>query len=82
MTRKIGVAIIGLGPASQPHSQSLADLADRVDVRWAVSRSAERTKAYSEPISLSDDQRYGRGHSAIPRSRRSSCSRRPAVIWM
>ena len=48
MTRKTGVAIIGLGPASQPHSRSLADLADRVDVRWAVSRSAERTNAYSE----------------------------------
>ncbi len=47
MTRKIGVAIVGLGPASQPHSKSLTDLADRVDVRWAVSRSAERTKAYS-----------------------------------
>ena len=47
MTRKIGVAIVGLGPASQPHSKSLTDLSDRVDVRWAVSRSAERTKAYS-----------------------------------
>ena len=29
MTRKTGVAIVGLGPASQPHSRSLADLADR-----------------------------------------------------
>ena len=52
MTRKTGVAIIGLGPASQPHSRSLADLADRVDVRWAVSRSAERTNAYSEQFSF------------------------------
>jgi predicted dehydrogenase len=48
MTSKIGVAIVGLGPASQPHSRSLMDLADRVDVRWAVSRSEHRTKAYSE----------------------------------
>ena len=52
MTGKTGVAIIGLGPASQPHSRSLADLADRVDVRWAVSRSAERTNAYSEQFSF------------------------------
>ena len=52
MTRKTGVAIIGLGPASQPHSRSLADLADRVDVRWAVSRSVERTRAYSEQYSF------------------------------
>lgn len=46
MTRKIGVAIIGLGPASLPHSRSLIDLAERVDVRWAISRSPERTEAY------------------------------------
>ena len=48
MTNKIGVAIVGLGPASQPHSRSLLDLADRADVRWAVSRSADRTRAYAE----------------------------------
>jgi predicted dehydrogenase len=52
MTHKIGVAIVGLGPASQPHSRSLVDLADRVDVRWAVSRSMERTKAYSEQFAF------------------------------
>lgn len=44
---QIGIAIIGLGPASQPHARSLVDLADRVDVRWAVSRSAERTTAFA-----------------------------------
>lgn len=46
MTRKLGVAVIGLGPAALPHSKSLLDLADRVDVRWAVSRSAGRAEAF------------------------------------
>ena len=46
--KKIGIAVIGLGPASQPHAQSLVDLADRVEVRWAVSRSAEKTRAFAE----------------------------------
>src|SRR6187549_120254 len=47
MTRKIGVAIVGLGPASQPHAKSLVDLLDRVDVRFAVSRTAERAAAFA-----------------------------------
>ena len=49
--RSIGIAIIGLGPASQPHSKSLLDLADRVEVRWAVSRSAERAAGLRRAIS-------------------------------
>jgi predicted dehydrogenase len=47
MTR-IPVAIIGLGPASEPHAKSLLDLADRVEVRYAASRSVERTRAFAE----------------------------------
>lgn len=47
MTRKLGIAVIGLGPASLPHSKSLLDLAGRVEVRFAVSRSAERARAYA-----------------------------------
>ena len=47
MTRKLGIAIIGLGPASLPHSKSLLDLADRAEVRWALSRTADRAKAYA-----------------------------------
>ena len=39
---RIGVAVIGLGPASEPHAKSLRDLADRVEVRWAVTRSQRR----------------------------------------
>ncbi|MGF9763027.1 Gfo/Idh/MocA family oxidoreductase [Microvirga sp. 0TCS3.31] len=46
--KKIGWAIIGLGPASQPHSKSLLDLSDQVDVHWAVSRSSERVQAYRQ----------------------------------
>ncbi|MGO4667936.1 Gfo/Idh/MocA family protein [Bosea sp. 2RAB26] len=52
MTRKIGIAIVGLGPASLPHSRSLIDLAERVDVRWAVSRSAERAGAYRKQFAF------------------------------
>jgi predicted dehydrogenase len=39
---RIGLALIGLGPGSQPHVKSLVDLADRVDVRHAVCRHPER----------------------------------------
>jgi predicted dehydrogenase len=46
--KKLGIAVIGLGPASLPHSKSLIDLADRVDVRWAVSRSAERAATFGK----------------------------------
>jgi predicted dehydrogenase len=43
---KVGLAVIGLGPASLPHSKSLLDLSDRVEVVWAASRSAERVQDY------------------------------------
>lgn len=46
--KKIGLAIVGLGPASQPHSKSLLDLSDQVEVRWAASRSPERVSAYEQ----------------------------------
>jgi predicted dehydrogenase len=46
MTR-IRVAVIGLGPASEPHAKSLMDLADRAEVRHAVSRSEARTQAFA-----------------------------------
>jgi predicted dehydrogenase len=42
---RIGVAVIGLGNALEPHAKSLVDLADRVAVRWAASRSEKRTRA-------------------------------------
>jgi hypothetical protein len=34
MTRKLGIAVIGLGPASLPHSKSLLDLSERAETRW------------------------------------------------
>lgn len=48
MTRKTGIAVIGLGPAALPHSRSLLDLAERVDVRHVVSRSQQRLDAYRQ----------------------------------
>jgi predicted dehydrogenase len=47
VTRKLGIAVIGLGPASLPHAKSLIDLAERADIRFAVSRSAGRTEAFA-----------------------------------
>ena len=38
----IGVSVIGLGNALQPHARSLVDLADRVRVVWAAASSAAR----------------------------------------
>lgn len=46
ITKRIGVAIVGLGPAAQPHAKSLGDLADRVDVVWAVARDPARSQAF------------------------------------
>ena len=52
---KLGIAIIGLGSAVQPHVRSLADLADRVDLRWGFSRTEARRAAfardYGAPVS-------------------------------
>jgi len=45
---KLGVAIIGLGSAVQPHARSLADLADRVDLRWGFSRTEARRAAFAQ----------------------------------
>ena len=46
--KKIGLAIVGLGPASQPHSKSLLDLSEQAEVCWAASRSPERVSAYRQ----------------------------------
>ncbi len=47
MTKRHGVAVIGLGMAVTPHAKSLRDLSDRVEVRAAMSRSAERRQTFS-----------------------------------
>ncbi len=36
---RLGVALVGLGPGAQPHLQSLAELQEQLDVRWAVCRN-------------------------------------------
>ena len=47
----IGISVIGLGNALQPHARSLVDLADRVRVVWAAASSTARLKDVA--------QRYG-----------------------
>ena len=42
--RVIGIAVIGLGNALQPHARGLVDLADRVRVVWAAASSEARLK--------------------------------------
>src|SRR5882724_3545600 len=56
MTRR-RVAIIGLGMAVTPHAKSLLDLADRVEVAAAFSRSPERAAAFARqfPIPTTND---------------------------
>ena len=44
---RIGLAVIGLGPACEPHAKSLIDLAQRAEVRHAASRSEGRTRAFA-----------------------------------
>jgi predicted dehydrogenase len=44
---RIGVAVVGLGPAAQPHARSLLDLSDRAEVVWAASRTEERAAAFA-----------------------------------
>ena len=36
--KRTGVALVGLGPGARPHLASLADLRQRLDVRWAICR--------------------------------------------
>lgn len=57
MTRRIGMAMIGLGPASQPHIKSLTELAARIDLRWAASRSDIRVQAFAQhhPVPTTTD---------------------------
>jgi predicted dehydrogenase len=54
---RIGLTIIGLGPACDPHAKSLIDLAHRIEVRHAASRSESRMKAFTQrfPFSTTTD---------------------------
>lgn len=44
---RLALAVIGLGPASEPHAKCLLHMADRVEVRVAASRSTERAQAFA-----------------------------------
>lgn len=45
---RIAVGIVGLGPGAEPHAKSLRDLAERVEVRAAASRTQARCNAFAE----------------------------------
>ncbi|KAA2236766.1 Gfo/Idh/MocA family protein [Salinarimonas soli] len=45
---RIGMAVVGVGPAAQPHARSLVDLSDRIEVRHVVGRSPERLRAFAD----------------------------------
>jgi UDP-N-acetyl-2-amino-2-deoxyglucuronate dehydrogenase len=57
MPGKRRIALIGLGMAVLPHARSLRDLADRVEVAYAFSRSDHRRKGFAERFEfpLTDD---------------------------
>ena len=50
--RQLRAAIIGLGPASEPHAKSLIELRDSIQVVAAVSRSAARVAAFTRRFDL------------------------------
>jgi predicted dehydrogenase len=47
MVGRISIALIGLGFGAEPHAKSLVDLAHRVEVTAAVSRTEARTRAFA-----------------------------------
>ena len=49
---RIRIGIIGLGNAVEPHAKSLIDLADRVEVVAAASRSEDRLRAFAQRFSF------------------------------
>lgn len=52
MGQRMGMALVGLGAASRPHLRSLQDLAERIDLRYAVTRHPhpERIRPYTGPV--------------------------------
>ena len=45
--RRLGIAIVGLGPAALPHAKSLLDLSGEAEVRWAASRTPAKAAAFA-----------------------------------
>ena len=54
MATRMGMALVGLGAASQPHLRSLQDLRERIDLRYAITRSPhpDRIQAYGGVVQL------------------------------
>lgn len=54
---RLRLAVIGAGPAAEPHAKSLLDLAGRVEVVAVASRSAARAAAFAKkfPLPVSTD---------------------------
>jgi predicted dehydrogenase len=52
MTHRLGMALVGLGAATQPHLRSLQDLNARIDLRYAVTRQPhpDRIEPYTGPV--------------------------------
>jgi predicted dehydrogenase len=48
MVSRLPIALIGLGPGAEPHAKSLHDLADRVEVKAAASRTESRARAFAD----------------------------------
>lgn len=54
MTPRMGMALVGLGAATQPHLRSLQDLSERIDLRYAITRHPHpnRLQPYSGAVRL------------------------------
>lgn len=54
MSQRLGMALVGLGAATQPHLRSLQDLSERIDLRYAVTRQPHpnRLLHYTGPVRL------------------------------
>ena len=49
----IPIALIYLRPCAEPHAKSLHDLADRMEVKAAASRTAARVAAFKDRFGFS-----------------------------
>jgi predicted dehydrogenase len=52
MVSRISIALVGLGFGAEPHAKSLVDLAHRVEVKAAASRTEARTRAFASRFSF------------------------------
>ncbi|KKB85162.1 oxidoreductase [Devosia limi DSM 17137] len=52
MTKKLGIAVIGLGMASQPHARALLALGDSIETLHAFSPSAARRQSFAQAYGL------------------------------